>query len=145
MSNVFNIDLSKVKESGFAPIPEGEYPIIIDDAEVKETRDGTGEYINAKLKILGGDYDGRILFTMFNIKNNNVKAVEIGLSQLKTFCRLSGRGDKTLTDVKELVGHKANAVVKTKVDSYGEKSVVSYFKAFKASEQKANKQDALPF
>jgi hypothetical protein len=141
---MLNINFEGVKESGFSPIPAGEYSVISDSAEIKDTRDGTGQYINMKLKILGGEYDGRTLFTMFNIKNQNVKAVEIGLSQLKTFCKVSGRGDKPLTDVVSLVGFKVNAVCKVKTDSYGDKTVVSYFKPFSQTEDKP-KNEGLPF
>ncbi len=146
-----NINFEDVKESGFGLLPKGEYSIIVDDAVIKETKDGTGSYINMKLKLIGGNYDGRFLFTMFNIKNKNPEATAIGLSQLKTFCKVSGRGDKPLTDVTQLVGFKAVAVVKTKEDSYGEKNVVSYFKPYKkendslTSKTTKNENEQLPF
>jgi len=140
-----NLDFTGVKESGFGTMPEGEYPVIVDNAEIKETRDGTGQYINCKLKVTHGEFAGRFLFTMFNIKNKNVQAVEIGLSQLKTFRRIAGISANTMTDVLELVGHKANAMVKIKTDSYGEKNVVSYFKPFKALAAKEKEQNDLPF
>jgi len=138
-----NINFDGVKEGGFGLIPAGDYPVIIDNAEIKETRDGTGEYINARLKILTGEYEGRTIFTMWNIKNKNPEATAIGLSQLKTFCKVSGRGDKPLTDVTQLVGYKATAVVKTRTDTYGEKNVVSYFKAYKKPEETKKSSDGL--
>ncbi len=128
---MLNLNFDEVKESGFSLLPNGEYNVIVDEAIIKQTKDGTGEYINVKLKVLGSSYDGRFLFTMFNIKNKNPEAVKIGMSQLKTFLNVCGRGAAPLTDVTQLVGFKAVAVVKTKEDSYGEKNVVSYFKPYK--------------
>lgn len=138
-----NISFDNVKESGFGLIDAGDYPVMVDEATVKDTKSGTGQYINMKLKIIGGDAEGRFLFTTFNIKNDNPKAVEIGMSQLKTFCKVSGRGDKPLSDVTQLVGYKATAVVKIKEDAtYGDKNVVSYFKPYKEA---APKSGAAPF
>ena len=123
-----NIDLTDVKESSFALIPNGEYSVMMDDCSIKETKSGTGEYINAKFRIMNGAYEGRWLFHMFNIKNENAKATEIGLGQLKTFMRCAGVKEFKLTDVLDLLSLKCNAVVKTRTDDYGEKNVISYFK-----------------
>lgn len=127
------LDLSEVKvESNFKAIPAGTYTVILDDCEVKQTKSGTGEYINCKFKIIGGEYDDKILYHMFNIKNENQEAVKIGLSQLRTFMECAGIKDLKLKSVVELVGYKAMATVKNKTDSYGEKAVISYFKPFDA-------------
>lgn len=125
------LDISEVKETGgFKPIPEGTYVVISDEAEVKKTKSGTGEYISMKFKILQGTQEGRTLFHSFNIQNENPKAVEIGLGQLKTFMKCAGFTEYKLENVAELVGYKVEAVVKIKSDEgYGEKAVISYFKA----------------
>lgn len=126
---MFNIDLSAVKvQNNFKPIPSGNYNVILDETEMKDTKSGTGQYINCKFKVLGGEYEGKFLFHMFNIKNDNPKAVEIGLQQLKAFMECAGMTDYKLTSVTQLVGYKASAVVKIKTDEYGEKAVISYFK-----------------
>lgn len=145
---MLNLDLSNAKESSFGIIPQGEYNIVVDEAEIKETKSGTGEYINCKLKITDGEYEGKFLFTMFNIKNQNQKAVEIGLGQLKTFMGCAGLDKTILKNAHDLLGAKAVAVVKHKTDDYGEKAVVSYFKPFsmaaKISGELAKEKD-LPF
>lgn len=140
-----NINFDNVQETGFGLLPAGDYTVIVDEASIKETKAGTGEYINMKLKVTEGDHAGRFLFTTFNIKNPNVEAVKIGMGQLKTFCKVSGRGDKPLTDVNDLVGHCAVAVVKTKTDDYGEKNTVSYFKARSKTAEAKKPADGLPF
>jgi hypothetical protein len=125
---MLNLDLSQVKESGPSIVPTGSYDVVCDDAVVKDTKSGGGQYINAKFRIVGGEYDGRTLFNMFNIANQNPKAVEIGLSQLKSFMKAAGVTDLKLNSVLDLVGLRALAVVKVKTDDFGEKSTISYFK-----------------
>ena len=124
-------DLTEVKAAGsFEPIPAGTYNVFCVEAQVKQTKDGTGDYINCKFKITDGEYDGSFLFTMFNIKNKNAKAVEIGMSQLKSFMMCCGLTDFKLASVTHLEGLNCSAVVKIKNDAqYGDKNVISYFKA----------------
>lgn len=145
---MLNLDLSNVKEQSFGIIPQGTYPVIVDDAEVKETKDGTGEYINLKLKVIEGEGTGKFIFTMFNIKNKNQKAVDIGLGQLKSFLSCIGVDNTKLSDVTTLVGYKAMAVIKHKKDDYtgGEKAVVSYFKPYeKVAMATLTKGEDIPF
>ena len=126
----FFLDLTNVEEQqGFGLIPEGTYPVIVDDAVVKSTKSGTGEYINVTYRVLDGPSKGRTLFHMFNIKNDNAKAVEIGLGQLKTFMKCSGQKEMTLKGALDLVGLRCLAVIKIKKDDqYGDKNSISYFK-----------------
>lgn len=123
-----NLDLTNTKENSFSPIPAGTYEVVVDECEVKETKSQTGEYINTKFKVVGGDHDDRVLWHMFNIKNDNAKAVEIGLGQLKSFMKCAGLTNFNLKDVNDLQGLHATAIVKIRVDEYGEKNVISYFK-----------------
>ncbi len=130
------IDFSNVKENEFAPLPVGEYLLISDGAEVKETKNGTGEYINVKYKVLGPSNSGKFLFQMFNIKNDNKKATEIGLSQLKSYMKAAGIDtEQPLTSVHDLVGYKTTGVIKHKTDDYGTKAVISYHKPANAVKQ----------
>jgi hypothetical protein len=126
------LDLTNAKEQSFETIPAGEYTLFSYEVMIKETRSGTGEYIQVKFKITTGEQEGRFIYHTFNIKNDNQKAVEIGLGQLKTFMKLAGMKDlNKLTDVNELGGHTINAVVKIKKDDeYGDKAVISYFKPY---------------
>jgi hypothetical protein len=121
------IDLSNVKLESDV-VPAGEYLVTLTEAQVKETKSGTGEYISAKLRINAGEHEGRFIFTTFNIKNDNAQAVQIGLQQLKGFMKAAGFTDFVVKSVTDLEGATATAVVKNKTDDYGEKAVVSYFK-----------------
>lgn len=132
------IDLTDVKDSGPEILPQGEYVVIVDSAEVKPTKNGTGEYINAKFSVDGGHYHGKNIYHMFNIKNDSVQAVEIGLSQLKSLMKCAGCKEFKLQTVKSLEGLKALAVVKIKTDAYGEKNVISFFKPCAQSQSVAS-------
>lgn len=140
---MLNLDLTDVKESTGFLIPPGTYVVRCDQAVVKDTKDGTGEYINCKFGITQGEYMGRSIFMMFNIKNRNEKAVEIGLQQLKAFLKSSGSTELHIKSVEQLEGLMAMAVVKTKTDDFGEKNVISYFKPIDPT--KVESKEEIPF
>lgn len=127
---MLDLDLTAVKESSnFATIPAGTYYVLVDDVSVKDTKSGTGNYINTKFRILEGPQEGRFVFHSFNIKNENQKAVEIGLQQLKSFMKCAGATDYKLTNVVHLAGMRCDAVVKIRSsEAYGDQAVISYFK-----------------
>lgn len=123
----FNLDMTNVKAAGPMLIDPGTYEVISDEAEIKDSKSG-GQYINVKYKVVSGKFEGSYLFNMFNIKNSNQKAVEIGLGQLKAFMVAANIKNEKLSSPTELVGYKALAVVKHRQDDYGTKAVISYFK-----------------
>lgn len=136
------LDLSDVSaNTQFAPIPPGEYPVCLDNAEVKTTKSGTGEYVNATFRITAGSQEGKKLFHMWTLKNDNAKAVEIGLSQLKAFLLAAGAKEFKLASITDLVGYQAVAVTKIRTDpQYGDKSVISFFKPRGPSTSEAKAQ-----
>lgn len=141
------IDFGGVKTSSFDVIPSGTYTVRVDSAEVKETKTGGGKYINVKFVIMGSDQHGRNLFHMFNFINNNPKAVEIGLQQLKSMMKCAGSEKDTLENVSDLLGLTCDAVVKVKTDDFGEKAVINYFKNMtpKGNAEVMNSQNTVPF
>ena len=88
----FSFDASQVApDSGMLePIPEGRYKISMVDSEIKTTRSGTGLILAAKFNVVGGENNGYSVYTNFNIKNDNPKAQQIGLSQLSAVCHAVG-------------------------------------------------------
>jgi hypothetical protein len=123
-------DLSNVTPSGsFEVLPAGKYNASCTNAELKETANGKGKYIKIELTITDGKFEGRKLWTNFNVVNENQKAKEIGLGQLKNFLLNAGYPNPDiLGSVTELNGLRVG--VKTKIRSdeqYGDKAEVSYF------------------
>ncbi|HRV28833.1 MAG TPA: DUF669 domain-containing protein [Spirochaetia bacterium] len=129
MANIadFSRMADELPEQEYDLVPEGVYNADIEKAELKDTKNGTGQYINLQLKIIGPTSAGRVVFAMINIKNANPKAEEIGLRQLKelrTAC-----GIATLRDTDELIGRTVKIKVKINPEKDGYKasnSVASY-------------------
>lgn len=122
------IDLTGVKERSFEPLPEGKYVVQAETAETKTTKDGTGEYIKVKFKVVE---NGRVLFHNFNTKNKNEMATQIGLEQLKSFMSAAAKANTEVTslnNVTDLEGMVAKAYVKIRdSDQYGDQNVITYF------------------
>lgn len=135
------VNLSNVKAQSFDVLPAGKYNVTCTGAAVMDTKSGTGQYIQAEFTLS----NGRKLYHNFNIKNANEKAVDIGLSQLKSFLTVSGYATPdNLTDVLSLEGLKC--AVKTKVktsEEYGDKAEISAFIPTLAEELRA--QENIPF
>jgi hypothetical protein len=138
-----DLDLSKTKEQqqGFDPVPNGEYTVQCDEAELKHTRSGNGQYIKCRFKIIEGEFLERKIFLNFNIANDSQKAVEIGLGQLKSFLKCSTKSEiEKLTDVSDLIGLSCKAIVKIRRDeNYGDSNIISYFKATEKESQSVKK------
>jgi hypothetical protein len=71
-------------------LPAGWYTAIITEAELKDTKAGTGQYIKVRYDVTGPSGQGRCVFGNFNIKNPNAKAEEIGRQQLGDLMRALG-------------------------------------------------------
>lgn len=97
-------------------IKDGDYTIVCDSAEVKETKSGTGKYINCKFIV---EETGDFLFHMFNIENANEKARRIGLGQLKQFATFGGhQNPNEIKDTMELCGLRCGAHIRNKLDDF---------------------------
>ena len=109
----------------FQPLTPGEYPVQINDACVKTTRAGNGQYVEIAFEVIGPQFNGRRLWHRCNIANPNPKAVEIGQEQLDQV-RLAA-GIASLTDTDQLLG--AQMTVKVAVDSEN-RNEVKYVKPY---------------
>lgn len=128
-----SFDISNVKANNFETIPDGKYTAACTDAMLKDTKNGTGEYIQCTFTVQGGEHEGRKVFMNFNTKNANEKAIEIGQQQLKSFLENSTySGDYKFGSVNEvppaLCGLVVGIKTKTKRDEqYGDKAEIRYF------------------
>ncbi|HUS88472.1 MAG TPA: DUF669 domain-containing protein [Desulfosporosinus sp.] len=85
----FNVN-SVEPQSDFDVLPPGKYPVIIDKAEVLQTKKRDGAYLKVKMTILEGPEKNRKLWDNINIANPSAKCVEIGLSELSALGRACG-------------------------------------------------------
>ena len=84
-------DASSVTPSAiFAPLPEGDYQVVIADCKEKATKDGTGKYLEIAMQVVSGEYAGRKAFDRITLRNKSQQAEGIGRAQLSSFCRSTG-------------------------------------------------------
>lgn len=141
-----SFNLNEIKSNNFETLPDGKYTCTISDAMLKDTKSGTGEYVKVTFTIRTGEQEGRKIFTQFNVKNDNPKAVEIGLQQIKSLLENSDySGDFKFANASDIpvaiAGLTVGVKTKTsKSEQYGDKSEPSYY--FKPE---ASKDEPLPF
>lgn len=82
-----NFDANAIQpDTSFDPIPAGWYNAIIDESEMKPTRDGSGAYLALRFNVIDGQYAGRKVFTRLNLRNQNPVAQDIAQKQLSSIC-----------------------------------------------------------
>ena len=91
MANLQGFDARTVEPStDFEAIPAGKYVAIIADSEMKQTKAGTGSYLELTFQIVDGEYKGRNLWARLNLDNPNAVAVKIAQGELSAICRAIG-------------------------------------------------------
>ena len=117
----------------YDPLPAGWYTATIADAELKTTKDGSGQYIKVRYDITGPTYQGRVVFGNINIRNQSVKAEEIGRRQLGELMRAIGLA--RITDTDQLIGGNLSIKldVRPATDQYPAQNEVRGFKAISGS------------
>lgn len=91
MASLNGFDASTVDTTdNFAPIPAGDYPIVITESEMKPTKSGTGQYLQLVLEVIDGPMKGRKLWDRLNLVNSNTTAVEIAEKALSQICHAVG-------------------------------------------------------
>lgn len=87
-----NFDATQVApDTGVSdPVPAGWYNAIVDESEIKPTKDGNGARLACRLSILDGQYVNRKIFVGFNIRNANPVAQEIAFKQLSALAHAVG-------------------------------------------------------
>ena len=112
----------------YSPLPAGWYSVRITEAELKDTKAGTGKYIKVRYDVTGGAHAGRVIFGMITVRNPNAKAEEIGRSQLAKLIRSIGLNEVSDTD--QLIG--GEMLVKVTIrqsEEYGDSNEVKDWKA----------------
>ena len=117
----------------YDPLPPGWYSATITQAELRPTKDGSGEYIRARYDIVGPTHQGRVVFGNFNIKNASAKAEEIGRAQLGDVMRAIGLA--RLTDTDQLIGGNLSIKldIRPATEQYAAQNEVRGFRAISAS------------
>ncbi len=113
-----NFDASQVApDMGRDPIPAGWYNATMEESEMKPTKDGLGAYLNCKFNILDGQFAGRKVYSLINLKNANTQAVEIAFRELSAIAHAVGV--LHVTDSVQLHGLPLKIKVKIETDKTG--------------------------
>jgi len=132
LGQTFNVD-DLPQGNTYEPLPAGWYTATIADAELKPTKDGSGQYIKVRYDITGPTHQGRVVFDNLNIKNASAKAEEIGRQQLGEIMRAIGLA--RVTDTDQLIGGvlQIKLDVRAATEQYSAQNEVKGFKAITGS------------
>ena len=114
-----NFDATQVApEMGFETVPAGWYNAMIDQSEMKPTKDGSGAYLEARFNIIDGQYANRKIFMRLNLRNTNPVAQEIAYKQLSAIAHAVGV--LHVQDSSQLHGLPMKVKVKLRKDTTGQ-------------------------
>jgi len=83
------------------------YPVIIIDADLKPTKDGTGKRIAVTFQIVqSGPYMNKQIFGGYNVVNKSAEAQKIGQRQFSDLCKACGLQQETLEGTAPLKNKK---------------------------------------
>ena len=126
-------ELPQGNGGNYDPLPAGWYTATITAAELKPTKDGSGQYIKIRYDITGPTHQGRVVFGNLNIKNASAKAEEIGRMELGNLMRAIGLA--RVTDTDQLIGGvlQIKLDVRAATEQYPAQNEVRGFKAITGS------------
>jgi len=129
LNEVFSVDNLPAPTTGnFEPLPAGWYTVVVNGAEIKNTKAGTGQYIAVRYDVTGPTHQGRVVFGNLNIRNPNPKAEEIGRQQLGELMRAIGLS--SVQDTDQLIGGQLSIKLDVREsEQYGASNDVKGFKS----------------
>ena len=77
-------------QTSFEPIPNDWYNVTMQESEMKPTKNNDGAYLECQLKVVDGDFAGRLVWLRLNLDNKNEVAQEIAYKQLASICEATG-------------------------------------------------------
>lgn len=136
LSQDFLNGFRSVEASSFEPLPEGEYTVKVDSADIKTAKTGKGQYINIQFAVLGPKYQGRKLFTRLNIIHDNPEVVRIAQQQLKNMLLAGGWTTEQVNqfnNTDQLIGLTCNVRIEIE-DAKGQYGPQNRVKSFRKAE-----------
>lgn len=126
-------NLDDVETNNFDLLPADNYKMRSIDQEMKDTRDGNGAYLAVTFEIVEGEFSGRRVWQNYNLINQNQKAVDIALGDIKAWleaCGLESGGTLTMDRINELEMKTFTGKVgvqKDKTGQYGDRNKIAGF------------------
>ncbi len=119
--DILSAEYEVAPTNDFSPIPAGEYSARVSSIELRNSKSG-GQYLNLRFDITGPEYAGRVVFDMFNIRNANQTAEQIGRQKLGQLRLATG---VTSNDTDAYLGYEVGVKLGIRKDSeYGDKNTV---------------------
>jgi len=111
----FNFNAAAVEPMAprsYAPLPNGEYEMIITNSDLKATKAGTGQYLELVMQVVGGEHSGRRHWERLNVSNPNKDAETIAKAALASLCLAIGKPD--IQDTTEM--HDTPFIARLEID-----------------------------
>lgn len=128
-------DLKGNASEGPTPVPAGPYDVFVEGAEATSTKTGKVMF-KIRLKIYGGPYDGKTIFTNQTVSPESPAALGMFFRFMEAFgidvvTQFPGDPESTKHAIAAaLVGRYANVTVAIKTDDYGTKNEVKSAKPY---------------
>lgn len=112
MADIF--DPTTVDDNGFTVLQPGAYRAVVEFAEIKPTKAGTGRYVQVNLTVTDPKAPRAKIRAYLNFENQNATAQSIGRAQLKKF--LASVGITTAVDLEKIAELTKGKVTTAEVD-----------------------------
>ncbi len=118
MTALNDIDMNGIEGQmgGSALVPEGIYRCVLVEGNRKRTSKGTGEYLELKFGIQGGEFDGCNIKYRLNLWNPNATATKIAKQEYKHLLDAINLDPRQVADVSQMFNIPLD--VKVKVRNY---------------------------
>ena len=118
------------QDNDFTPLTPGWYPAEFERAEICQTKDETGSYLNVQFVILGDKYNGRKVFTKIHLKNNSAKCVGRGIREMTKIAEIYGKTIMTIK-IEHMLGQmiQIKTAVQPATGDFKAETVVRDYKA----------------
>jgi Protein of unknown function (DUF669) len=126
LGEAFDID-SEEGSPAVSLLPPGKYAAEIEDGQVGPTKNGNGQAVNLRWRVVDGEYENRVVFQSILITHTSEQAQKIGRGMFKDICFSCGLTGK-MTDLETLKFKKCLirvGVEKNKDGQYPDKNRVT--------------------
>jgi Protein of unknown function (DUF669) len=119
----------------FDLLPTGAYVAEVEEATIATTKNGEGQMVSLRLRIVEGQCEGRVVFDSMLVQHASSEAQRIGRAKFKDLCdacRITGK----VTDLEVLKFKKLSirvTVAKDKSGEYPDKNRVSRYSRYDVS------------
>jgi len=80
--SLVDVEIKTGLGSGYAIVPSGTYLAVVGSAEIKDTKNGSALILG--YKIVGGEYEGKLIKDFLNVVNPSTEAVRISTERVAT-------------------------------------------------------------